>query len=59
MIERGKSIKTSNGINYVSNHFIKKGIFDLINNIKSRTDLNEQITYLLDEIPKLLEEKTI
>jgi hypothetical protein len=58
MIQRGKNIKTSTGINYVSNHFIQKGILDLINNIKSRTDLDNQINYLLDEIPKLLEEKT-
>ena len=58
MIQRGKNIKTSTGINFVSNHFIQKGILDLINNIKSRTDLDNQINYLLDEIPKLLEEKT-
>jgi hypothetical protein len=58
MIQRGKNIKTSTGINYVSNHFIQKGILDLINNIKSRIDLDNQINYLLDEIPKLLEEKT-
>ena len=59
MIERGKSIKTSKGINIVARHFMKNGILDLINNIKSRMDLNNQITVLLDEIPKLLEEKTI
>ena len=59
MIERGKSIKTSKGINIVARHFMKNGILDLINNIKSRMDLNNQITFLLDEIPKLLEEKTI
>ena len=58
MIERGKNIKTSSGINIVSNHFIKNGIFDLIDNIKSRMDLNEQINYLLEEIPNLLKEKT-
>ena len=58
MIQRGKNIKTSTGINFVSNHFIQKGILDLINNIKSKTDLDNQINYLLDEIPKLLEEKT-
>ena len=58
MIQRGKNIHTSTGINYVSNHFIQKGILDLINNIKSRTDLDNQINYLLDEIPKILEEKT-
>ena len=57
MIQRGKNIKTSTGINFVSNHFIQKGILDLINNIKSRTDLDNQINYLLDEISKLLEEK--
>ena len=56
MIEKGKNIKTSNGINFVSNHFIKNGIIDLINNIKSRTDINNQILFLLDEINKLLEE---
>ena len=54
MIERGKSIKTSSGINIVSNHFIKNGIFDLIENIKGRNDINEQIIYLLDEISNLL-----
>ena len=54
MIERGKSIKTSSGINIVSNHFIKNGIFDLIENIKGRNDINEQIIYLLDEIINLL-----
>lgn len=59
MIERGKSIKTSKGINIVARHFMKNGILDLINNIKSRMDLNNQITFFLDEIPKLLEEKTI
>lgn len=58
MIERGKNIKTSNGINIISNHFMKNGILDLINNIKGRSDLNNQIIFLLDEIPKLLEEKT-
>jgi len=58
MIQRGKNIKTSTGINYVSNHFIQKGILDLINNVKSRTDFDNQINYLLDEIPKLLGEKT-
>ena len=58
MIERGKDIKTSNGINLVSNHFMKNGILDLINNIKGRSDLNNEIIFLLDEIPKLLEEKT-
>jgi len=58
MIERGKDIKTSNGINFVSNHFMKNGILDLINNIKGRSDLNNEIIFLLDEIPKLLEEKT-
>ena len=47
MIERGKSIKTSSGINIVSNHFIKNGIYDLIDNIKSRMDFNEKINYLL------------
>mgnify|MGYP006916132689 FL=1 len=54
MIERGKNIKTSNGINIISNHFIKNGIFDLIDNIKGRNELNEQINYLLDEISNLL-----
>ena len=58
MIERGKNIKTSNGINIISHHFMKNGILDLINNIKGRNDLNNQIIFLLDEIPKLLEEKT-
>jgi len=58
MIQRGKNIKTSTGINFVSNHFIQKGILDLINNIKSRMVLDIRINYLLDEIPKLLEEKT-
>jgi len=58
MIQRGKNIKTSTGINFVSNHFIQKGILDLINNIKSRMILDIRINYLLDEIPKLLEEKT-
>ena len=54
MIEKGKSIKTSSGINIVSNHFIKNGIFDLIENIKGRNDINEKINYLLDEITNLL-----
>ncbi len=58
MIERGKNILTSNGINVVSNHFLKNGILDLINNIKSRSDLNNKITFLLEEIPKLLDERT-
>ena len=58
MIEKGKNIKTSSGINYVSNHFIKNGIFDLIDNIKGKTELNEKINYLLEEIPNLLLEKT-
>ena len=58
MIERGKSIKTSSGINIVSNHFIKNGIYDLIDNIKSRMDLNEKINYLLEEISNLLKEKS-
>ena len=57
MIERGKNIKTSSGINFVSNHFIKNGIFDLIDNIKGKTELNEQINYFLEEIPNLLLEK--
>ena len=56
MIEQGKKIKTSNGINIVSNHFLKNGIIDLINNIKSRSEINNQIIFLLDEITKLLEE---
>ena len=54
MIEKGKNIKTSSGINIVSNHFIKNGIFDLIENIKGRNDINEKINYLLDEITNLL-----
>ena len=54
MIEKGKGIKTSSGINIVSNHFIKNGIFDLIENIKGRNDINEKINYLLDEITNLL-----
>ena len=58
MIQRGKSIKTSNRINFVSNHFIKKGIFDLIDNIKAKQEFNEKINYLLDEIQNLLKEKT-
>ena len=58
MIERGKNILTSNGINVVSNHFLKNGILDLINNIKTRSDLNNKITFLLEEIPKLLDERT-
>ena len=58
MIERGKSIKTSSGINIVSNHFIKNGIYDLIDNIKSRMDFNEKINYLLEEISNLLKEKS-
>ena len=58
MIERGKNIRTSNGINVVSNHFLKNGILDLINNIKSRSDLNNKIIFLLEEIPKLLDERT-
>ena len=58
MIERGKNVKTSSGINIVSNHFIKNGIFDLIDNIKGKNHLNERINYLLDEIPNLLKEKT-
>ena len=56
MIEQGKKIKTSNGSNIVSNHFLKNGIIDLINNIKSRSEINNQIIFLLDEITKLLEE---
>ena len=59
MIERGKAIKTSSGKNCVSNYFTKNGILDLLNNLKTRTNLNDQIIFLLDEIPKLLEEKTI
>ncbi len=58
MIEKGKSIKTSSGINFVSNHFIQNGIFDLIDNIKAKTEFNEKINYLLDEIQNLLKEKT-
>ena len=58
MIERGKNILTSNGINVVSNHFLKNGILDLINSIKTRSDLNNKITFLLEEIPKLLDERT-
>ena len=58
MIERGKSIKTSSGINIVSNHFIKNGIYDLIDNIKSRMDFNEKINYLFEEISNLLKEKS-
>ena len=58
MIEKGKSIKTSSRINFVSNHFIKNGIFDLIDNIKAKTEFNEKINYLLDEIQNLLKEKT-
>ena len=54
MIEKGKGIKTSSGINIVSNHFIKNGIFDLIENIKVRNNINEKINYLLDEITNLL-----
>ena len=54
MIEKGKEIKTSSGINIVSNHFIKNGIFDLIENIKGRNNINEKINYLLDEITNLL-----
>ena len=58
MIERGQSFRTSNGINIVSNHFIVKGILDLINNIKSRTNIDNKIILILDEMPKLLNEKT-
>ena len=58
MIEKGKSIKTSSRINFVSNHFIQNGIFDLIDNIKAKTGFNEKINYLLDEIQNLLKEKT-
>ena len=54
MIEKGKGIKTSSGINIVSNHFIKNGIFDLIENIKGRNNINEKINYLFDEITNLL-----
>ena len=59
MIERGKAYKTSKGINYISNHFLKNGILDVINNLKSRDNLNNEIIFLLDEITKLLEEKTL
>ena len=59
MIEKGQKIKTSSGINLVSNHFIKNGILDLIDNIKSKTELNEQINYLLEEIPNLLKKKIL
>ena len=59
MIQRGKNVKTSSGINFVSNHFIKNGIFDLIDNIKGKTEFNEQINYLLDEIQNLLKEKSL
>ncbi len=58
MIERGKSFRTSNGINIVSNHFIVKGILDLINNIKSRKNIDNKIILILDEMPILLNEKT-
>ena len=58
MIERGQSFRTSNGINIVSNHFIVKGILDLINNIKSRTNIDNKIILILDEMPKLLNDKT-
>ena len=30
MIERGKNVKTSSGINIVSNHFIKNGIYETL-----------------------------
>ena len=59
MIERGKAYKTSKGINYISNHFLKNGILEVINNLKSRDNLNNEIIFLLDEITKLLEEKTL
>ena len=59
MIQRGKNVKTSSGINFVSNHFIKNGIFDLIDNIKGKKEFNEQINCLLDEIQNLLKEKSL
>ena len=59
MIERGKAFKTSNGINCVSSYFMKNGILDLINNLKSSSELNNNIIFLLDEIQNLLEEKSL
>ena len=57
MIEQGKKISSSNGSNIVLNHFMKNGILDLINNIKSRSEINNQIIFLLEEITQLIEEK--
>ncbi len=57
MIEQGKKIRSSNGSNIVLNHFMKNGILDLINNIKSRSEINNQIIFLLEEITQLIEEK--
>ena len=59
MIEKGKNRKTSRKINFVSDHFIKNGILDLIDNIKGKNELNDKINYLLEEISILLNEKTL
>ena len=59
MIEKGQNRKTSRRINFVSDHFIKSGILDLIDNIKGKTELNDKINYLLEEISILLNEKTL
>ena len=59
MIEKGQNRKTSRKINFVSDHFIKSGILDLIDNIKGKTELNDKINYLLEEISILLNEKTL
>ena len=59
MIEKGQNRKTSRKINFVSAHFIKNGILDLIDNIKGKNELNDKINYLLEEISILLNEKTL
>ena len=55
MIDRAKEIKVSNGKNITAFYFIESGIVDVINNIKNRTDLREDVLFLLDDLTKILE----
>ena len=54
-INRSKEIKVSNGKNITAFYFIESGIIDEINNIKNRTDLSEDVLFLLDDLTKILE----
>ena len=57
MIDRAEGIKVSSGKNIVAFYFLESGIIDVINCIKNRTDLSEDVLFLLDDLTKSVEMK--